>query len=117
MIGLGRMGSNMVKRLLKAGHECVVYARRPDPVNALVKEGAIGSTSLEEFVGKLDKPRAIWLMIPAASVDDELQKLMALVDEGDIIIDGGNSYYQDDIVRAARLAEKGIHYVDCGTSG
>jgi 6-phosphogluconate dehydrogenase len=111
------MGSNMVKRLIKAGHECVVYARRPDPVNALVKVGAVGATSLEDLVSKLDKPRAIWLMIPAASVDGELEKLAPLLDEGDIIIDGGNSFYQDDIRRAAELKPKGIHYMDCGTSG
>src|SRR3954447_13640398 len=87
MIGLGRMGSNMVKRLIKAGHECVVYARRPGPVNALVEVGAVGSTSLEDLVSKLDKPRAVWLMIPAASVDGELAALTALLDKGDIIID------------------------------
>src|SRR5690349_4436081 len=117
MIGLGRMGSNMVKRLLKAGHECVVYARRPGPVNALVEVGATGSTSIEDMVKKLDKPRAIWLMIPAASVDAELASLMSLMEKGDIIIDGGNSFYQDDIRRAQELAKQGIHYVDCGTSG
>src|SRR4051794_26067119 len=117
MIGLGRMGSNMVKRLIKAGHECVVYARRPGPVNALVEVGAVGSTSLEDLVSKLDKPRAVWLMIPAASVDGELAALSALLDKGDIIIDGGNSFYQDDIRRAEMLAQQGIHYMDCGTSG
>lgn len=117
MIGLGRMGSNMVKRLIKAGHQCVVYARHPEPVNALVSVGAVGATSLEEFVGKLDKPRAVWLMIPAGSVDTELASLASLLDAGDVVIDGGNSYYQDDIRRAAELAAKGIHYVDCGTSG
>ena len=117
MIGLGRMGSNMVKRLIQAGHECVVYARHPEPVNALVAVGAVGATSIEDMVKKLDKPRALWLMIPAASVDRELAALTALFEAGDIIIDGGNSFYQDDIRRSATLAEKGIHYVDCGTSG
>jgi len=117
MIGLGRMGSNMVKRLLKAKQECVVYARHPEPVNALVKVGATGATSLEDMVKKLDKPRSIWLMIPAASVDAEIAALANLLDEGDTIIDGGNSFYQDDIRRAAALTPKGIHYVDCGTSG
>ncbi len=117
MIGLGRMGSNMVKRLLKAGHECVVFARHPEPVNALAAVGAIGATSLEEMVKKLDKPRSVWLMIPAASVDTELAALATLLEPGDTIIDGGNSFYQDDIRRAANLAPQGIHYVDCGTSG
>jgi 6-phosphogluconate dehydrogenase len=117
MIGLGRMGSNMVKRLLEAKHECVVYARHPEPVNALASVGAIGATSLEDMVKKLDKPRSIWLMIPAASVDDEITALTALLEPGDTIIDGGNSFYQDDIRRAATLAPSGIHYVDCGTSG
>src|SRR4051794_2200892 len=95
MIGLGRMGANMVKRLINSGHGCVVYARRPEPVNALVKDGAVGSTSLEDMVKKLDKPRAIWLMIPAASVDAQLETLSAIMEPGDIIIDGGNSFYQD----------------------
>ena len=117
MIGLGRMGSNMVKRLIKAGHECVVYARHPEPVNALVGVGAVGATSLEELVKKLERPRAIWLMIPAGSVDSELASLSSLLETGDIVIDGGNSFYQDDIRRAAGLAPKGIHYIDCGTSG
>jgi 6-phosphogluconate dehydrogenase len=117
MIGLGRMGSNMVKRLLAAKHECVVYARRPEPVNALAAVGATGATSLQDMVQKLDKPRNIWLMIPAASVDGEITSLTDLLEPGDTIIDGGNSFYQDDIRRAADLASKGIHYVDCGTSG
>lgn len=117
MIGLGRMGSNMVKRLLKAGQEVVVYARHPEPVNALVSVGAIGATSLEDLVKKLNKPRTVWLMIPAGSVDAELASLSALLEAGDIVIDGGNSFYQDDIRRAADLKPKGIHYIDCGTSG
>jgi len=117
MIGLGRMGANMVRRLLKHEHRCVVYDRSVDAVQALVKEGAVGSTSLKEFVAQLQKPRAIWLMIPAALVDATLTELSAIIDSGDIIIDGGNSYYIDDIRRAGDLKNKGIHYVDVGTSG
>lgn len=117
MIGLGRMGANMVRRLLRAGHECVVYDRSPDAVKTLVSEGAIGGTSLNEFIQKLNAPRAIWLMIPAAVVDATLKDLEAVVDADDIIIDGGNSYYIDDIHRAQELKTKGIHYVDVGTSG
>jgi 6-phosphogluconate dehydrogenase len=117
MIGLGRMGANMVRRLLKAGHQCVVFDRSPQPVEELVKEKAIGGKSLAEFVQKLNKPRAIWLMVPAAVVDKSIADLLPLVEAGDILIDGGNSYYVDDIRRAKDLAAKRIHYVDVGTSG
>jgi 6-phosphogluconate dehydrogenase len=117
MIGLGRMGANMVRRLLHGGHECVVNDRSPEAVKALVEEGAIGAASLDGFISKLTKPRAIWLMIPAALVDTILDQLLTVVEPGDIIIDGGNSYYVDDIRRAAELKAKGIHYVDVGTSG
>ena len=117
MIGLGRMGANMVRRLLKHEHQCIVYDRSVEAVQALVKEGAVGSTSLKEFVSQLKTPRAIWLMIPAALVDATLTQLSAIIDSGDIIIDGGNSYYIDDIRRAGDLKNKGIHYVDVGTSG
>jgi 6-phosphogluconate dehydrogenase len=117
MIGLGRMGINMVGRLLEAGNECVVYDERAEAVSELQLQGAIGTNSLQEFVGRLSKPRAIWLMIPAAVVDGLLAKLIPLVDPGDIIIDGGNSYYHDDITRGADLQSKGIRYVDVGTSG
>jgi len=117
MIGLGRMGANMIRRLLKHDLRCIVYDRSVDAVQALVKEGAVGSTSLKEFVAQLQPPRAIWLMIPAALVDATLTELSAIIDAGDIIIDGGNSYYIDDIRRADELKSKGIHYVDVGTSG
>ena len=117
MIGLGRMGSNMVKRLMKAGHQCVVYDNHSAPVEALAKDGAVGTTSLEAFVQKLSTPRAIWLMVPAAVVDSTLKTLVPLLQKDDVIIDGGNSYYHDDIRRAAELKAKGIHYVDAGTSG
>jgi 6-phosphogluconate dehydrogenase len=117
MIGLGRMGANMVRRLLRGGHQCVVFNRTPKPVNELVQEKAIGSTSLEDFVAKLAKPRAIWLMVPAAAVDETIASLLPLVDAEDILIDGGNSYYVDDIRRAKELAPKRLHYVDVGTSG
>jgi 6-phosphogluconate dehydrogenase len=117
MIGLGRMGANMVRRLMKGGHECVVYDVSPDSVTALAGEGAVGSESMEDFVGKLDQPRSIWLMVPAAVVDSTLDELVPLLDEGDCVIDGGNSYYRDDIRRSARLAEDKIDYVDTGTSG
>ncbi len=115
MIGLGRMGANMVRRLLKDGHQCVVFDRSASAVADLVKEKAVGATSLSDFVKKLDKPRAIWLMVPAAVVDQSIADLSPLLEPGDIIIDGGNSYYVDDIRRAKEL--KGIHYVDVGTSG
>jgi 6-phosphogluconate dehydrogenase len=117
MIGLGRMGANMVRRLLRAQHTCVVYDRNPEAVQSLVAEGAIGAASLPEFIEKLEQPRAIWLMIPAALVDKSLAELAALVTADDIVIDGGNSYYIDDIRRAHELKSKGIHYVDVGTSG
>jgi 6-phosphogluconate dehydrogenase len=117
MIGLGRMGSNMVLRLQRAGHHCVVYDTVSEAVQALSKEGAVGTTSLEDFANKLKKPRAIWMMVPAAVVDPTLKTLVPLLERDDVIIDGGNSYYHDDIRRAADLKPKGIHYVDVGTSG
>jgi 6-phosphogluconate dehydrogenase len=117
MIGLGRMGTNMVLRLQKAGHHCVVYDTNQKTVEALAKGGATGATSLEDFAKKLQKPRAIWMMVPAAAVDPTLKSLVLLLDRNDILIDGGNSYYHDDIRRAADLKSKGIHYVDVGTSG
>ncbi len=117
MIGLGRMGANMVRRLMKAGHECVVFDRSPEAVKAMVREGASGSASLAEFVKNLKPPRAIWLMVPAAVVDQTIQDLLPEIEAGDILIDGGNSYYVDDIRRARELAPKQIHYLDVGTSG
>jgi 6-phosphogluconate dehydrogenase len=117
MIGLGRMGANMVRRLVRGGHECVVYDRTPQVVKELVSEKAIGTGSLTELVKKLAKPRGVWLMVPAAVVDQTINELVPLLDEGDILIDGGNSYYVDDLRRAKELAQKGIHYVDVGTSG
>jgi 6-phosphogluconate dehydrogenase len=117
MIGLGRMGANMVRRLLKSGQECVVFDRSPNAVHELVKEEATGATSLADFVSKLDRPRAVWLMVPAAVVDQTIGELSPLLERGDIIIDGGNSYYVDDIERAKGLCSLGIHYVDVGTSG
>ncbi len=117
MIGLGRMGANMVRRLLKGGHACVVHNRSRGPVEKMVSEGAIGSENLDDFVSKLDTPRVVWLMVPAAVVDQHIDELSTRLDAGDIVIDGGNSYYKDDIVRARRLQDKGIHYLDVGTSG
>jgi 6-phosphogluconate dehydrogenase len=117
MIGLGRMGANMVRRLLRGGHECVVNDRSPEAIKAVVDEGATGAASLDAFVAQLKPPRAIWLMIPAALVDTMLDQLVSVVSAGDVIIDGGNSYYIDDIRRARELKAKGIHYVDVGTSG
>ncbi len=117
MIGLGRMGTNMVRRLMKAGHQCVVYDLKPEAVKALVKESAVGTTSLEDFANKLKKPRAAWMMVPAAVVDPTLKTLIPLLERDDVVIDGGNSYYHDDLCRAAELKPKGIHYVDVGTSG
>jgi 6-phosphogluconate dehydrogenase len=117
MIGLGRMGANMVRRLMRDGHECVVFDLSPDSVKALAGEGAVGSESMEDFIGKLEKPRSVWLMVPAAVVDKTLDGLITLLEEGDCVIDGGNSYYRDDIRRSARLAEHGVDYVDTGTSG
>jgi len=117
MIGLGRMGSNMVRRLIKAGHECVVFDASPQVVSQLVAEHAAGAGSLEEFVRQLEVPRAVWLMVPAAVVDATIERLTPLLGAGDIIIDGGNSYYVDDIRRAKALASQRLHYVDVGTSG
>ena len=117
MIGLGRMGASMVQRLLRAGHRCVVYDMSPKAVEASEQQGATGAGSLEEFVGKLAKPRTVWLMVPAGVVDETLAKLVPLLEPDDVIIDGGNSYYHDDIHRSGRLKAKGIHYVDAGTSG
>jgi len=117
MIGLGRMGANMVRRLVKAGHQCVVYDRSPKAVADLVNEKTVGASSLQEFVKKLEPPRAIWLMVPAAVVDASLADIQTLLDAGDIVIDGGNSYYIDDIRRSEELAKKGLHYLDVGTSG
>src|SRR6201987_1023642 len=117
MIGLGRMGANMVRRLMKAGHECVVFDRSPATVQALAKEGAAGGSSLDDFIAKLKPPRVIWLMVPAAVVDSTLGQLMPKLQKDDIVIDGGNSYYVDDIRRAEELSAKQIHYVDVGTSG
>ena len=117
MIGLGRMGANMVRRLIKCGHECVVYDRSADAVKDLVKDGVIGATSLADFVKKLRKPRAVWLMVPAGVVDGSISDLGPLLEADDILIDGGNSYYVDDIRRARELTAQGIHYVDVGTSG
>ena len=117
MIGLGRMGSNMVRRLLRKGHQCVVFDRSPKAVQELVQEKAVGSDSLANFVKQLAKPRAIWLMVPAAVVDQSIADLLANLEAGDILIDGGNSYYVDDIRRAQELAGKKIHYLDVGTSG
>ena len=117
MIGLGRMGMNMVRRLQKAGHHCIVYDIHADAVQALTKEGADGTTSLADFTKKLKLPRTIWMMVPAAVVEPTLQSLIPLLQSDDVVIDGGNSYYHDDIRRAAELKPKGIHYVDVGTSG
>src|SRR6266481_6724613 len=119
LIGLGRMGANMAKRLLRAGHTCVGYARHETTVQAALKDGSItqGASSLEDMVSRLSTPRAIWLMVPAASVDATLETIVPHLAPGDIVIDGGNSYYHDDIRRAAELKPRGIHYVDAGTSG
>lgn len=117
MYGLGRMGSNMVRRLMQEGHQCVVYNRHAEAVDKLRGEGAVGTDSLEDFVARLTKPRAIWLMVPATVVDEVLTRLLPLLEEDDIVIDGGNSYYRDDIRRAAELRRQKLHYVDVGTSG
>ena len=122
MVGLGRMGSNMVRRLLRGGHECVVFNRSPAPVKELVKEGAIGAFSLDDFAAKLGKPRVAWMMVPAAAVDNTLADLSARFEKGDIIVDGGNSYYIDDIRRAEALKAKGCitsiraRAAECGDS-
>src|ERR1017187_6742668 len=117
MIGLGRMGNNMVQRLLKAGHQCVVYDLHPEAAQALAKEGAVATASLQDFAKKLKAPRTVWMMVPAAVVDPTLKDLVPLLERDDVVIDGGNSYYHDDMRRAAELKPKGIHYVDVGTSG
>jgi 6-phosphogluconate dehydrogenase len=117
MIGLGRMGANIVRRLMRDGHDCVVYNRSPKPVGELEAEGATGSDSLEDFVAKLEPPRVAWVMIPAAFTGQTVERLGPLLEPDDVIIDGGNSYYRDDINRAARLQPRGIHYLDIGTSG
>ncbi len=117
MIGLGRMGANMVRRFMHGGHQCVVHDVSTDAVQALAREGAHGAASLGDLVAHLVKPRIVWLMVPAAVVDTTLDELVPRLGEGDIVVDGGNSYYRDDIERAKRLAARGLHYVDCGTSG
>jgi len=117
MVGLGRMGANMVRRLIKDGHQCVVYDRSPQAVNDLAKENATGATSPADLARKLAKPRIVWLMVPAGVVDQTIAEFAPLLEKGDILIDGGNSYYVDDMRRARELATKGIHYVDVGTSG
>ena len=117
MIGLGRMGANIVRRLMRDGHECVVYDVNPEAVAGLAGEGAVGAESPEDFVAKLERPRAVWVMIPAGITGRIVDQFAALLDEGDIIIDGGNSNYRDDVRRAAKLKDQGIHYVDIGTSG
>jgi 6-phosphogluconate dehydrogenase len=117
MIGLGRMGANMVRRLQQRGHDCVAFDMNPAAVAAAAKDGATGAASLEELVAKTQAPRAIWMMVPAAIVDQELDNLLRLLEPGDVVIDGGNSYYRDDIRRGTTLAQSNIHYVDVGTSG
>jgi 6-phosphogluconate dehydrogenase len=117
MIGLGRMGANMVRRLLRAGHECVAFDLDSDAVQQIAGEGAVGTDSVEDFVRKLEPPRAVWLMVPAAVVDQTLDSLVPFLEAGDAVIDGGNSYYRDDLHRSARVAEQQIHYIDVGTSG
>jgi 6-phosphogluconate dehydrogenase len=117
MIGLGRMGGNMVVRLAKAGHDCLVHDAHPDAVDAMIKRGAKGFTNLQDFVRQLDRPRLVWLMVPAGVVDNVLQSLTPLLEKDDVIVDGGNSYYHDDIRRAEELRAKGLHYVDVGVSG
>lgn len=117
VIGLGRMGANMVRRLIRGGHECVVHDVMPAAVQKLVSDGAAGAPELDDLVARLATPRIVWLMVPAGSVDATLDALVPKLAAGDIVVDGGNSYYRDDIVRAARLSERGLHFVDCGTSG
>jgi 6-phosphogluconate dehydrogenase len=117
MIGLGRMGASMVRRLMRGGHECVAYDVTAAAVKSIAAEGAHGAASLDDFVARLRKPRTVWMMVPAAAVEPTLDLLLPRLEAGDVVIDGGNSYYRDDIARAARAATLGIHYVDCGTSG
>lgn len=118
MVGLGRMGANLARRLMGAGHDCVVFDVDPDAVTALAGDGATGASSLDDLVGKLSAPRAVWVMVPSGSVTEStVGELTKRLDGGDVVIDGGNSSYRDDIARAAALAESGIHYVDVGTSG
>src|SRR5680860_1356174 len=117
MIGLGRMGANMVRRLLNEDHQCMVFDKPSEKVGLLTQEEAIGASSLSDFVEKLHKPRPIWMMVPAALVDELVTDILPLLDPGDILVDGGNSYYVDDMWRATELAAKGVHYLDCGTSG
>jgi len=117
MIGLGRMGSDMVRRLMRAGHDCVAYDKSAESVAALASEGVTAVHTLQELVTSLEPPRAVWMMVPAAAVDSVIEALVPLLDEGDTVVDGGNSYYVDDLRRADRLAQQGIHYVDVGTSG
>jgi 6-phosphogluconate dehydrogenase len=117
MVGLGRMGANLVQRLVRDGHSCVVYDVNVAAVEKLVGDRVVGATSLEDLVSKLDGPRAVWLMLPAAITQDTLNELVQYLDRDDVVIDGGNSYYRDDMARAKQLAETGVHYVDCGTSG
>ena len=117
IVGLGRMGANMARRLLRGGHHCVVSDVRPQAVQELVGDGGVGAASLADLVAKLDKPRAVWLMMPAGAVAETLAALEPLLDPGDILVDGGNSYYRDDVERAKRLATRGVRYIDCGTSG
>jgi 6-phosphogluconate dehydrogenase len=118
MVGLGRMGANIVRRLMRDGHRCVGYDVSPAAVRALAAEGAVSASSLEEFVSKLEKPRSVWVMVPAGTITDRtIRELDGVLEPGDVIIDGGNSHYHDDIRHAAELKEKGIHHVDCGTSG
>jgi 6-phosphogluconate dehydrogenase len=117
MIGLGRMGANLVRRLMRDGHRCVVYDVSAEAVEQLQNEGATGATTLQDFVAALEKPRAMWIMVPAAIVQQTLDQLTGLLEPGDIVIDGGNSFYRDDITRGKQLAEKQLHYIDCGTSG
>jgi len=117
MIGLGRMGANMARRLMRGGHECVVHDVSSEAVRGLAREGAVGASSLDDFVARLTTPRLVWLMVPAAVVDPTLDDLVPRLVAGDVVVDGGNSYYRDDIERAKRLTPRGLHYVDCGTSG
>ncbi len=117
LIGLGRMGANMARRLMRAGHQCVVFNRSPGPAEALAKEGAIPASNLADLVRKLSMPRVLWLMLPAAAVEASISELTPLLAAGDILIDGGNSYYKDDIARARQLAARSVHYIDAGVSG